>query len=335
LLFHSIFDKKEYEKEIKVVKEEVMKRSDDYYNVIYNESETMLYQGTPFQHPIDTVAYHTKENLYKYKDVVAMYDLYYRPCNVVVSVVSNLSYEEILSMIKKTHFYKKKKVVCPSWEKKNQLVFPPTMASGIQYNFIKKPEAHVDYLLVSFRTCSQFSPDIHSLSILEKILGGYLSSRLFMLLREKNGLTYSSGVSTQHFECGGDFTIYALTDPSKLIKHGTKKGVLPLVFGLLRDLLKTGVTQEEVQLAKDNYKGTMIRYMESMENQVLYNGTEVLLFDRKEIVPYEDYYKTFIEPVTKQDLDRVIQMYFKESNMVVSLLGPQLPEGKVKSFRLV
>jgi hypothetical protein len=107
---------------------------------------------------------------------------------------------------------------------------------GIHIHIQKNSSIGVTYLAISFRTCSQYSDDKYVLDVLANLLGGYFSSKLFMILREENGLTYTNTVTSNNNEFCGDFTITSISDPSTFIKNGNKKGVLPIVIDILNSI---------------------------------------------------------------------------------------------------
>jgi predicted Zn-dependent peptidase len=146
-----------------------------------------------------------------------------------------------------------------------------------------------------------------------------------MLLREHNGLTYSSSCSTEYLRVGGEFQIYTILDPSKLFNNnntvGKKKGVLPLLIGLIRELIHRGITKEELEIAKGNYQGKLLLQQENVNNQAEYNGLQSVLYADEALVHYADIYTTCYAKVSLTDMNQVIRRYFTASNMFVSIIG--------------
>ena len=205
---------------------------------------------------------------------------------------------------------------------------PYNKQKSIEYNIKKINKSSVTYLSISFRTCPFNSPDKYHLKLLQKVIGGFFSSRLFMILREENGLTYKSMVNTQNFENMGDFTIIAITDPKKILYDGGKKGVIPLIIKMLNLLLKEGITDSELLLTKNYIKGKYFINMENNSIQSNYNGEQLLLSPEKNIVPYDKLYDTYYKNITKKEVNEVIKKYFKKENMNVCILGENLPSIK-------
>jgi predicted Zn-dependent peptidase len=150
-------------------------------------------------------------------------------------------------------------------------------------------------------------------------------------LREDNGLTYHSSAETQYYEIAGSFTINAITNENKLIHNGKRKGVLPLIIHVLNDLIKNGITNRELLLIKNYFKGKNVINMEDSDTLSIYNSEYMLLYsDVKEYVPYDKVYDTFYKNITKEDIHMVIQKYLKKINMNICVLSKKIRENTVK-----
>jgi predicted Zn-dependent peptidase len=110
------------------------------------------------------------------------------------------------------------------------------------------------------------------------------------------------------------------------MKNGVKPGVVELIIGLLNQLIKHGVTTEELNIAKRNKKAKLKLELASLENQATYNGREWLLHgNADEIVPIKHYYDTYFKSVTRKQIHDIIKKYIKKDSMVVCMVGPDLP----------
>lgn len=337
MLLNSVFDKKEFEKEYKVVLEENSKSDNDYESLLVDIVDENVYKGTRYQYAVDCSEYHKKKHL-DYEEVLRMYKLFYQPNNMIFSIVTNKSYDSILRILKKSHFMTKPPSVPTNptttlEELKSVAYIPAVPQTSPQYIIHKVPDSSVTYLAVTFRTCTRYSPDKHILMIIKKIIGGFFSSRLFMVLREDNGLTYSSYVSSDNVEMLGDFTTIAISQSTKLLKNGAhKKGVLPLIIEMFNDMIQNGITESELQVTKNYMKGKMFMKMEDNNAKAVYNADHLLLYkDKEEYVPYENMFEKYYAPVTREQVNSIIRKYFKKENMTVTVVGTNLPkEGVIK-----
>lgn len=156
---------------------------------------------------------------------------------------------------------------------------------------------------------------------------------MFMLLREENGLTYTSYAYTDFFEHMGDFKMYAECDSAKVFKNGSGPGVFPLLCKMIRDLLEHGITEEELVLGKGFSEGSQKMNAENSSVIAKYNGKNAL-FNHLSAPRYADKYKKLIEPITRADIHRCIQKYFCREGMVVSIISAK-PMNKTQLSKFV
>jgi hypothetical protein len=322
MLMNSTFNKKEFEKERKVVVEENIRNEDDASDIIDVNMNKLLYNGSSYADEIDTLSFHNTKTL-KYNDVFEMYKMFYVPNRMVLSIVSNISYQKINDALKRTYFYKAPKI-CNFNYNKYQKIITFSKQDKIEYNIQSKKGITTLHLSIGFRTCPYNSNDKYILNIISNIIGGTTSSRLFTMLREDNGLTYSSNCYTNYYEHLGDLTIEIETDYRKILKDGNKKGIIPLVIGMLNDLIKTGVSQTELTSTKTNLKGSMTLDLQNVETSAFHNGLDMLM-DNDNMTPYIDLYDKCYSSITKKQINEMIRKYFIKENMSVCLLGEHVP----------
>ena len=315
IILNSTFSKKEFIKEEKVVIEENLQNNDDPLNILDELTNTLVYNGSSYERPVDTLEYH-KHN-FKYKDIFDLYKHFYYPSRIVLSIVSNIPFDKIKKMMKKTHFLQnKKRTSCENYP----ILYSLIPQIEIQYKIKEKHGLYATHLTVSFRTCNHESKDRYILNLFKNLL----SRRLFTLLREEHGLTYSSNAFTEYYEHSGELTIYAEVDHTKIVKNGNKKGVLPLIIWLLNDLYKKGITQEEFNLTKENYKGKQFLKLSNIDLHADHNGREFLIYGEN-VVSISDMYNVFYKDIKKEDIERIIKTYLKKQNMNVCLYGNSIP----------
>lgn len=332
MILNSTFDKKEFRKEYNVVIEENTKNENDYENLIYEYANKLLYKGSCYEYPIDTYAYH-KNSTFSYDEILELYHAMYIPSRMVTSVVTNIPFQTIKKMIEKTHFMKPvkpKMLACSQKYSINYNIIPQT---DIQFTIEKKKGMNNTLLFIGFRVCNYLSCDKYALDILQIILGGsmqttnsgMMSGRLYSVLREEKGLTYHPSIDTEYYENIGSFGILIQTNSATILRNNKSKGVIPLTLDSLIDLIRNGVTQEEVDRAKGNFKGNSTLGMANIENYVEYNASEYFLYNKTDIIPYDDVYDKCYKPVTKTQINDVLKKYLKRNAMSVCVLGGSLP----------
>jgi len=323
MMLNSTFQHNEYEKEKKVVIEEMIRANDNPKDVVTIMSDRSVYAGTSYADPIDTLDYHKNDAL-PYEAIIEMYKAFYRPSRFVLSIVSHIPFVKIKHFIRHSFFMRVpscKTVYDPTHFLVKNVLYPQ---SAIQYKIQHKKGVSATYVSISFRTCNHDSPDRHILDLLASVIGGPMSSRLFSILRQQNGLTYTSHCDSIHYACGGEFTFFTLANPAKILKNGLKPGVIPLIMKLIRDIIRDGITEHEVHISKGYLKGALILNMEDASIQCRYNGKNMITH-RKEPISYDHQFKRLYEPVTISQMNRVIRQYFVPQNMTVVLLGEKVP----------
>lgn len=326
MLLNSVFDKTEYMKERDVVKEEAVKDEDDCELIALSNADRHIYSGSPYEHTVDELKYHVGKNNLQYEKVVEIYKKYYVPSNFVLSICCSVPFETICKYVEKSDFVK---------SDKKSVREPLTLYINPQTDVvycIEKRQTSPVHICIGFRTCSLTHSDKYCLKLLKTILSGKINSRMFMILREENGLTYSSYAYTDFFEHMGDFKMYAECDSSKVFKNGSGLGVFPLLCKMICDLLKNGVSDDEMKTAKGFIEGSQKMNAEDPYVIAKYNGKN-LLFGTINAPKYMSKYKKLIEPITKENVNDCIKKYFRKEGMVVSVVSSnQLSE---KSLRKV
>lgn len=349
MMLNSTIIKKEFTKEQKVVVEENVRNINDNEWYFFDKLQAIFYAGSSFAYPIDSIEYHPNETTLKYEDVVQWYKSFYCPENMVFSITSNLSFKEIIQIVKTSYFATKKNNTTysnPNISYSPELTLlpmnpNPNPNSKIRIELLNKKGMSTHFVGVGFRTCNNKNPDRHPLNLLNQVLNE-LSGRLFTLLREKHGLTYHSSCVVEYKVHTGYFFIYAESDPHKSIYDTAEKtktktksdGVLPIIMKLIRDLIKNGITTDELHRFKGNMKGKQLINLENIDTITNYNGIEYSLSTHNdtifqhEFIDYNDIYETYIDTITKKQIHEVIRKYFVVENMVVSILGEKCPSFK-------
>jgi hypothetical protein len=127
--------------------------------------------------------------------------------------------------------------------------------------------------------------------------------------------------------------VYAITDLllSNLYPSKKTKGVMLLIFDILENLLKNGVSNEELKIAKGHIKGHLISRLNNTNAISLLNGLD-LLYDCNECVPMDKLYDTFYHKITCADIHSAIKRYITRDNMTIVLLGCDKTYPKLKPF---
>ena len=329
MMLNSTLSEKECEKEIQVVIEESSRNSDVSSYALFIELYKMIYKNSIYDLPVDTIEFHKKN--FVYSKIRELYKKYYQPNRIVLSVVSDLTFVHVKRIVASSIFNKTKNSL-PCKPILNQYI-PPQ--SETLYKVIEKKSESTTHLAIGFRV---YKEDRHKLVILKTILGGPMSARLFTTLREQNGLTYTSTATLTLYDDYGDLTLYAESDSAKIMKNGRgKKGVFPLIIGIINDVIKNGVTDSEVDLTKQYLKGSLNTNLDSNESKCKHNGLAALLSPNEPICPYNKLYDVYYKDISKTEINEIARKYLIKNNMSVCFSGgtpPKLSDVKPMCERL-
>lgn len=262
MLFNSTFLEEEIEREKKVVLEEIKMYEDTPDDHVHDLLATATFGNHPLGRPIigtdKQIKSFTKQTLIDYmKD-------FYTPNNIVVSVAGNAEREFI---------YKIESLFSSLKDSKSSIKRekPTFLANKI----IKNKETEQAHVCLGYQGLAVNDSRISALLIINSILGGGMSSRLFQEVREKHGLAYSVfSYHAAYLDCGV-LTIYA----------GTNKEQVDLLQTTIKqtiyNLVDKGLTDKEFTNSKEQLKGNMMLSLESTNSRMSRNGRNELLLGRQ------------------------------------------------------
>jgi len=158
-----------------------------------------------------------------------------------------------------------------------------------------------------------FHPDKYALSILGDILGGYMSSRLFMSVRERQGLAYYIRAGASMDTDVGFLAASSGVDNQKVDK------AIKTILEEFKKITKLKVGAKELKKAKDHIKGSALIGLESSDEQASFFASQELLTN--EILTLEEKLGK-INKVTVNDIQRVAKDIFRPENLNLALIGP-------------
>jgi predicted Zn-dependent peptidase len=156
--------------------------------------------------------------------------------------------------------------------------------------------------------------DRHALFVLNTILGGSMSSRLFQHIREERGLAYAVFSNLTTYSDAGMLTVYAGCATEKVGE------VIDLTLEELRTLRRAPVPAEELRRAKDHLKGSLMLGLESTSSRMSHLARQILYFGRQYSL---DEMLTSIERVTDADVQRLAHELFVDEGLVATVVGPR------------
>jgi len=261
MFFNSAFDPEEMEREKKVVYEEIKMYEDTPDDIVHDLLARASYGGHPLGYPILGTENHlrtfTPETLREY------IHKQYIPENVVVSVAGNVDSDFISRVESYFGNYS-------STHERSKIQKPTFLSEKIE----RHKETEQAHLCIGYNGLPLGANNVYSLIILNNVLGGSMSSRLFQEVREKRGLAYSVFSYHSSFLDHGLLTIYA----------GTGKDQLPLLQETIESTIITlkekGLSDKELRNSKEQLKGSLMLSLESTNSRMSRNGKNELLLQR-------------------------------------------------------
>ena len=233
--------------------------------------------------PAEKIAAYTPEDLRAFRQ------RHYGPRNAVVALAGNIAAGRARELTEQ-YF--------GAWQGAAGEEFPDAAAVQEPRKLAREKDAEQVHLCISFPGYEMGSPDIYPAAVLNNILGGGMSSRLFQRIREELGMAYSVYSGPSSYPRCGEFTVYAATSP----RHARR--VLQEIDGQIEQLLRDGVTDREFAMSKAQLKGSFILGLESAYSRMSALGHNQILLNR--VIPPEDTIAA-IDRVTPEDVSRVAQ----------------------------
>jgi predicted Zn-dependent peptidase len=168
------------------------------------------------------------------------------------------------------------------------------------------------YVMLGAPGLSLRDPDRYALAVLDTILGGGMSSRLFQEVREKRGLAYSVYSFEQSYREAGLFGVYAGCAPERA------QECIDVIVAEL-DAALDGVTDAEVALAREQLQGNLILGLESTSSRMMRLGRNEFVYGRQ--IATEDV-ESAVDAVDRAAVDRVAQAVLAPEKRGLCVLGP-------------
>ncbi len=197
-------------------------------------------------------------------DIRGFFEEHYRPANLVVSAAGDCRHEEVAAALE-DRFATRPGGAAP--------VRAPVGPDVEPLVVVRRPTEQA-HLVLAMRSVSRFDEARWPLAVLNVVLGGGLSSRLFQKVREERGLAYSIWSERSGFYDTGCTTVSAGTAPEHVDE------VLRIVTGEIEELAAKGITQRELAVAKGNLRSETLLSCEDSGSRMSRLGTSVLLYDR-------------------------------------------------------
>jgi len=308
MLLNSKFDETELEKEKGVIVEEINMYRDNPMMYVSDIFEEEMYKGNSLGWLIsgshETVRASTRQAMVDYKNT------HYRGDNTVVALAGNLP--DNVEQLVEAHFS-----LLPGEPKpksKDNFEFPKfdLIQNEPRLNLLqrKSEQAQIGF---GFPAYSYFHPDETAQQVLATILGGNMSSRLFIEVREERGLAYMVRAGVNKYQDVGNFMVQAGLDKSRLVP------AIEVIRQEMEKLKSQPVAEDELQRAKDYLQGKIAISLEDSSHVAQwYSELELLTYEIKTPTQkIED-----VQEVTSENVQRVAEELFDPKKATLAVIGP-------------
>ena len=301
LLLRPAFDPEEVAREKKVVLEEIKMVEDTPDELVHELFTQRFWSGHPLGRPIlgvpATVGPIDSATLRDY------FSRAYTAGNLVIAAAGNVKHEAVRDLVADAF------ADVPA-NGETVPVTPPTTVPALTLRDKAIEQCHVCLGVDGY---PQRHDDRYVCYLLNIVLGGSMSSRLFQNIRERRGLAYAVTSGLVSYHDGGMLSVYAGCDA-----HAVRE-VVDLVVAELRDLRDNLISEEELRRAQDHLKGSLVLSLESSASRMSHMARQQMYFGRQ--FTLEDTLRG-VEAVTREDVRRVARDLLPPGSLSATVLGP-------------
>ncbi len=301
MFLNSKLDPSEIELEKGVVLEEIKRHEDSPDDLIHDMFAQLVWSGHPLGRPVlgtsETVGNLTRE------DLVSFIRSRYAPDTVVVAAAGNLVHEEFVEQVAGLY----------GGLTGSKLDLSRTAPLFSAETVMTHKDTEQVHFCIGTRGYSHLDDAKYPLALIDTILGGGMSSRLFQEIRETRGLAYSIGSYSASYNEGGLFAVYCGTSLDHM------EEVLKVVREQFDDMGANGVSDLELTRAKNQIKGALVLGQENMSNRMMRMAKSELYYGC--IIPMEELIGK-VTNVTHTDVKEVARRLFIESDFPMAAIGP-------------
>jgi predicted Zn-dependent peptidase len=302
LVLRPKFDADDVKKERQVVLEEIKMDLDNPEYLLHD----IFTRGFWPQHPLGRPILGTPETVRTFsRDALcARFGNWFAPDHLVVTAAGNVTHEQVLDLVQREFGHMK-----ASGPPANDGA-PRTQAP---IHLETKRDLEQVHLCIGVPSVPLGHEHRFGIAVLNNLLGGGMSSRLFQNIREKQGLAYAVFSELTPYSDAGMMTVYAGTAAD------TVGQVIDLTIQEFRALKESPVTEEELRRSKNHLKGSLMLSLESTSSRMSNLARQELYFGRFYSL---DEILAGIEAVTREELQSLARQYFQSDQIALTVLGP-------------
>jgi predicted Zn-dependent peptidase len=230
------------------------------------------------------------------------FDSVYTAPNLIVAAVGNIEHDRVLDLVSKAF-----ERVSPRSESVAEA--PPQVMAEI---LIRNKDLEQSHVCLGTNGYQQDHADRYASYVMNTVLGGSMSSRLFQNVREKRGLAYAVFSGLSAYRDAGSMTVYAGC------ANDAVSELIDVVVAELRKIKDEPLGEAELQRAKDHLKGSLMLNLESTSSRMSHLARQEIYFDRQFGL---DETLQGVSTVTREDVQRVARDLFGDGRLAATVLG--------------
>lgn len=300
LVLHPRFSADDVEREKNVVLEEIKMVEDMPDDLVHELFLQRYWAEHPLGRPIlgtaESVSALTADALREY------FDGAYTADRLIVAAAGHVDAAQVRDLIEQAFGH----------VKATGVTVPDRAPTATPNVLIRQKDLEQSHVCLGVAAYPQQHEDRYVELVLNTVLGGSMSSRLFQNVREKRGLAYSVGSGVSSFRDAGVLSIYAGCANEKVGE------VVRVIMAEIEQVVRAAIDPEELRRAKDNVKGSLVLGLESTWNRAAYLARQEIYFERLYAV---DDTIAGIECVTLDEVHRVSRALLSDVPFAVAVLG--------------
>jgi predicted Zn-dependent peptidase len=305
LVMRPAFAPSDVDREQSVILEEIKMVEDAPDDLVHEVFAQQFWSRHPLGRPIlgtpDTVGSFDAARLRQY------FDRTYLAPHLVIAAAGHLEHASLKALVERAFADLPAGTTAAGDE-------PPAVTPGL---VVRQKDIEQSHLCLGAPAYPQAHDDRHALYVLNTILGGSMSSRLFQHIREERGLAYAVYSNLTSYSDAGVMTVYAGCAVEKVSE------VIDLTLAELRNLREDPVADDELQRAKDHLKGSLMLSLENTSSRMSQLARQQIYFGRHFSL---DELLSAIDAVSSDDVQRVASDLFRDGASVATVVGPKLDD---------
>jgi len=304
MMMHPMIPRNEMEKERKVVLEEINKDLKSPTKIMHENLNSMMYQDHPYKRKVigrsEVIETITRDQ------VLDFYNKHYSPSNMITIIIGDVDTNRAIERVKE--------VFNAEYKKQTKIIYPKEQQLTKQVKKVEYLPTESGYMVMGFRGVPIDDNESYTLDVLAAILGEGRSSVLNQVLKEKKRLAFSTDAGNMTMRDDGIFYISANFEPAKC------KQVQAAIFDEIKNIQNKGVTDEQLNLAKNIIERTTYYSRESITNIASEIGYTMALTND---IKFYDNYLNNIKCVTKEAVKKAANKYLGPNKSAISIILPE------------